>query len=96
MRLRTTVTLSIAVLSSIGLWGCGPDDSASPLATPAANAQQSAPNVSQNASADTGTAASAAANSGTTNVASAQSSAFPAEPAPVAPVVHYAPESSAN
>jgi hypothetical protein len=108
MRLRTTVTL--AILSSIGLMGCGADDgSASSATTPQqGNAQLSAANgspavspaIDTNAPANAGANAAANANAGAganaTSLAAAQPDTFPSEPPPVAPVVHYPPESSTN
>jgi hypothetical protein len=105
MRLRTTVTL--AIFSSIALMGCGADDgSASSSAAPAANTQLSAANGSPaagpavdanaNATAGLNATANASANANATNLAAAQPDTFPNEPPPVAPVVHYPPESSTN
>lgn len=101
MRLRTTVTL--ALLSSIGLMGCGPDDgSASSSAVPGAHAQLSPANanaaVSPSASPSTSINTNAPANAGpnATSLAAAQPDPFPNEPPPVPPVVHYPPESSSN
>lgn len=99
MRLRTTVTL--ALLSSIGLMGCGPDDgSASSSATPATHAQLSAANenaaVSPSVSPTLNANTPANAGPNATSLAAAQPDTFPNEPAPVTPVVHYPPESSSN
>jgi hypothetical protein len=107
MRLRTTVTL--ALLSSIGLMGCGPDDGSAPsTTTPQANSQLSAangsptvnPGIDANAAANAGPNAtanvSANANANATSLAAVQPDTFPNEPPPVAPVVHYPPESSTN
>jgi len=103
MRLRTTVTL--ALLSSIGLMGCGPDDdSASSIAAPAANAPLSAANDNAAVSPAVSPAvnpnlsANATANAGPsgTRLAAAQPDTFPNEPPPVPPDVHYPPDSSSN
>lgn len=97
MRLRTTVTL--ALLSSIGLMGCGPDDgSASSSAAPPAHAQLSAANDNAAASPSASPSTNATTNAGpnATSLAAAQPDTFPNEPAPVPPVVHYPPESSSN